>query len=98
MAFLVTTPYQIQGVDEKELGPQRTEPRLPPSPALQVAQGSLSLHPVPGFTRPLCLISSCFLCLFVLLVWFPVLSISHLVFPCLFSCEFLLVALHLSSK
>lgn len=51
----------------------------------------------PGLTVSLCLITSCFLCLFVLLVWVPVLSISHLDFPCLFSCEFLLAAFCLSA-
>lgn len=49
-----------------------------------------------GFSRDtllLCLITSCFLCLFVFLVWFPVLFISQLVLPCLFyvSCVFLLL-------
>lgn len=41
----------------------------------------------PGFSRDtliLCLITSCFLCLFVFLVWFPVLFIRSLVLPCLF--------------
>lgn len=76
------------GCSREGTGPIKGAAGPPPSPAQQVAR---ELSP------PLCLISSCFLCLFVLLVWVPVLSISHLVFPALFSGGFLLAALRSST-
>lgn len=51
-------------------------------------------------TLLLCLITSCFLCLFIFLVWFPVLFISQLALPCLFcvSCVFLQATSLLSTE
>lgn len=76
-----------------------THKRLQPQVFGRWAPGELQ---PPGFSRDtllFCLITSCFLCLFVFLVWFPVLFISQLVLPCLFcvSCVFLQITLLLST-
>lgn len=76
-----------------------THKRLQPQVCSRWAPGELQ---TPGFSRDtllLCLITNCSLCLFVFLVWFPVLFISQLVLPCLFcvSCVFLQVTSLLST-
>lgn len=75
--------------------PQRLQPQV----FSRWAPGELQTPGFGGDTLLLCLNTSCFLCLFVFLVWFPVLFISQLVLPCLFcvSCVFLQVTLLLST-
>lgn len=70
-----------------------------PSPVQQVGPRWAPDSWVHRVILLLCLITSCFLCLFVFLDWFPVLLISQLVLPCLFcvSCVFLQVTLLLST-
>lgn len=71
-------PYLFQGVEERELGPTKG---FSPSHSLHLlSRWAPGVRQASGFLRVallLCLITSRFLCLFVFLVWFPVLFISQ---------------------